>query len=46
MGPRNEIAGKLRSRLEGIADGVSLTHNRVPDPAQWADVVEELKRAG
>ncbi|MBW2402112.1 MAG: LLM class F420-dependent oxidoreductase, partial [Deltaproteobacteria bacterium] len=45
VGPRNEIAGKLRVRLAGIADGVSLTHNRAPDPAQWADVVADLRRA-
>jgi len=44
VGPRKEIAGKLRERLEGIADGVSLTHNRAPDPQQWADVVNDLKR--
>lgn len=45
VGPRNEIARRLRERLDGIADGVSLTHNRAPDPAHWADVVAEL-RAG
>lgn len=44
VGPRSEIAGKLRARLDGIADGVSLTHNRAPDPEQWADIVAELKR--
>jgi len=44
VGPRKEIAGKLRTRLEGIADGVSLTHNRAPDPTLWADVVADLKR--
>ena len=43
VGPRKEIAGKLRARLQGIANGVSLTHNRAPDPAHWADVVAELK---
>ena len=43
VGPRNEIAGKLRERLAGIADGVSLTHNRAPDATQWADVVADLK---
>ncbi len=43
VGPRKEIAGRLRARLEGIADGVSITHNRAPDPAQWADVVAGLK---
>jgi len=43
VGPRNEIAGKLRARLDGIANGVSLTHNRAPDPGHWADVVSDLK---
>jgi probable F420-dependent oxidoreductase len=46
VGPRDEIAGKLRARLDGIADGVSLTHNRAPDPHHWADVVTDLKRPG
>ena len=45
VGERHEIAGKLKARLDGIADGVSLTHNRAPDPTQWADIVAEL-RAG
>ena len=45
VGPRNEIAEKLRQRLAGIAEGVSLTHNRAPDPAQWADVVADLRSA-
>ncbi len=43
VGPRAEIAGALEKRLEGIADGVSLTHNRAPDPTHWADVVAKLK---
>jgi len=43
VGPRKEIAGKLRERLDGIADGVSLTHNRAPDPSGWADVVADLR---
>jgi probable F420-dependent oxidoreductase len=43
VGPRNTIAGKLRERLDGIADSVSLTHNRMPDPDHWADIVKELK---
>jgi len=46
VGPRREIAGLLRQRLQGIAQGVVLTHNRAPDPAQWADVVADLKQAG
>lgn len=43
VGPRKEIARRLEERLDGIADGVSLTHNRAPDPEQWADVVGDLK---
>ena len=44
VGERSEIAGRLRKRLDGIADAVSLTHNRAPDPHHWADIVAELKR--
>jgi hypothetical protein len=44
VGPRSQIADRLRTRLGGIADAVSLTHNRAPDPDQWADVVADLKR--
>jgi len=43
VGPRAAIAEKLVARLDGIADSVSLTHNRAPDPAHWADVVAKLK---
>ncbi len=43
VGERTEIAARLRERLDGIADAVSLTHNRAPDPEQWADVVAELR---
>ena len=43
VGPRREIARKLRTRLAGIADGVSLTHNRAPDASHWADIVGELR---
>ena len=43
VGPRAEIAPALERRLDGIADGVSLTHNRAPDPELWADVVAQLK---
>jgi probable F420-dependent oxidoreductase len=43
VAPRNEVAAKLRARLDGFADGVSLTHNRAPDPNHWADVVKDLK---
>jgi probable F420-dependent oxidoreductase len=43
VGTRGEIAQRLRERLDGIADGVSITHNRAPDPSQWADVVAALR---
>jgi probable F420-dependent oxidoreductase len=43
VGPRAAIAPALERRLDGIADGVSLTHNRAPDPELWADVVAQLK---
>jgi len=46
VGSRREIAAKLRARLDGIADGVSLTHNRAPDPTHWADVVSDLRNSG
>jgi probable F420-dependent oxidoreductase len=46
VGPPASIAGALRARLDGIADTVSLTNNRAPDPDHWAGVVAELKRSG
>ncbi|MBW2292784.1 MAG: TIGR03617 family F420-dependent LLM class oxidoreductase [Deltaproteobacteria bacterium] len=44
VGPREEVAQRIHERLDGIADGVSLTHNRAPDPSQWADIVPEIQR--
>ena len=43
VGARETIGAKLAERLDGIADSVSLTHNRAPDPHHWADVVRQLK---
>ena len=43
VGPRHEIAAALERRLAGIADAVSLTNNRAPDPGLWADVVRGLR---
>lgn len=43
VGEPHEIAGKLRARLEGISDSVSLVNNRAPDPDHYAQIVAELK---
>ncbi|MFP6655217.1 MAG: TIGR03617 family F420-dependent LLM class oxidoreductase, partial [Myxococcota bacterium] len=43
VGPRAEIPKLISERLEGIADSVSLTHNRLPDPTHWADIVSAMK---
>ncbi len=43
VGARDEIAAAIETRLAGIADAVSLTHNRAPDPELWADVVARLR---
>jgi probable F420-dependent oxidoreductase len=43
VGPPETIASKLLARLDGIADGVSLTHNRAPDANHWAPVVHDLQ---
>jgi hypothetical protein len=45
VGPRSAIAARLRERLADVADAVSLTNNRAPDRAHWADVVATLKMA-
>ena len=42
VGPRSSIASAIADRLAGIADAVSLTNNRAPDPDHWADVVAQL----
>lgn len=41
--PRREVAAAIVERLGDLADGVSLTNNRAPDPTHWADVVADLK---
>jgi len=46
VGEPGSIAPALRARLDGIADAVSLTNNRAPDPEHWAVVVADLKAAG
>jgi probable F420-dependent oxidoreductase len=46
VGEPASIAPALRARLAGIADAVSLTNNRAPDPGHWAGVVADLKGPG
>jgi Luciferase-like monooxygenase len=43
VGPTAAIAPALRARLDGIADAVSLTNNRSPDPDHWAGIVADLQ---
>jgi probable F420-dependent oxidoreductase len=43
VGEPDTIAPQLRARLDGIADAVSITHNRAPDPDHWAPVVAALR---
>jgi len=43
VGPRTSIAAGIRDRLAGIADAVSLTNNRAPDPHHWSDILPALK---
>ena len=45
VGPPDTIAGALVARLDGIADGMSLTNNRAPDAGHWASVVADLQAA-
>ena len=46
VGHRRRSRRALRARLDGIADAVSLTNNRAPDPDHWAGVVAELTSSG
>ncbi len=45
VGEPHQIAAKLRDRLAGISDSVSLVNNRAPDPDHYAEIVSELKTA-
>ncbi len=42
VGEPHQVAGKVRARLEGISDSVSLVNNRAPDPDHLAEVVSDL----
>ncbi len=42
VGEPGSIAAKIRSRLDGISEHVSLVNNRAPDPQHFAEVVADL----
>jgi hypothetical protein len=42
VGRRDEIAGRIRDKLAGIADSVSLECTRRPDPGHFADICAAL----
>jgi len=42
VGEPDEVATKVRARLDGISGSVSLVNNRAPDPAHFAEVVAAL----
>jgi probable F420-dependent oxidoreductase len=46
VGSRGEIAGKISARVSGVTDRVSLVNNRNPDPALFADIVDDLRALG
>jgi probable F420-dependent oxidoreductase len=45
VGRREEIAGLVRERVDGITDTVSIECTRRPDPEHFADVVASLRGA-
>ena len=45
VGPPDEIAAKLQTRLHGISRSVSLVNNRALDPMHFAPVVTALRNA-
>ena len=42
VGEPHQIAERIRARLDGISDVVSLVNNRAPDPEHFAEVVADL----
>ncbi len=45
VGPRDELADRIRERCAGVADRVSLVAPFAPDPELWSDVVRKLADA-
>ncbi len=46
VGEPHQVAAKVRARLAGISDSVSLVNNRAPDPEHLAEVVAGLHGPG
>jgi alkanesulfonate monooxygenase SsuD/methylene tetrahydromethanopterin reductase-like flavin-dependent oxidoreductase (luciferase family) len=46
VGRRDEIADRIRAKVAGIADTVSLECTRRPDPLHFADICRALKTGG
>jgi ABC-type maltose transport system permease subunit len=44
-GPRDEIAGRIVARLDGLSTHVGLVNSRQPDPSWFADIVADLRAA-
>jgi hypothetical protein len=42
VGEPAQIGSRIRARLAGISDSVSLVNNRAPDPQHFAEVVADL----
>ena len=42
VGEPHQVADRIRTRLAGISDHVSLVNNRAPDPRHFAEVVADL----
>jgi hypothetical protein len=42
-GERRDVAAGLVARVAGITDSISLVNNRNPDPANFADIVADLR---
>ena len=45
VGEPHQVADRIRDRLRGISDSVSLVNNRAPDPEHLAEVVHDLHQA-
>jgi len=43
VGRRDQIAPRIRAKVEGVADAVSLECTRNPDPLRFADICLELR---